>query len=175
MHLINRRRHQWIITRRGWSFKHGEPVPIVHGRGIAFCSAWRNTGVRSSYARGFFSESGCFIAGWFGVVGRSGGCGKNSSSVVVIYTSQDEVYAEPILHQFEQETGIQVEKVYDSEAVKTVGLVNRLLAERDNPQCDVFWNNGGISHAAIGGARDISRDQCMDSPGLSQPAAGNQY
>jgi iron(III) transport system substrate-binding protein len=60
---------------------------------------------------------------------------------VVIYTSQDEVFAEPILQQFEQETGIHVEKVYDSEAVKTVGLVNRLLAERDNPQCDIFWNN----------------------------------
>jgi len=31
--------------------------------------------------------------------------------------------------------------VYDSEAVKTVGLANRLLAERDHPQCDLFWGN----------------------------------
>jgi iron(III) transport system substrate-binding protein len=69
------------------------------------------------------------------------GCGKSSSQVVVVYTSQDEVFAEPILKQFEQETGIQARTVYDSEAVKTVGLVNRLLTERDNPQCDVFWNN----------------------------------
>src|SRR5256885_12959964 len=30
---------------------------------------------------------------------------------------------------------------YDSEAVKTVGLANRLLAERAHPQCDVFWSN----------------------------------
>jgi len=69
------------------------------------------------------------------------GCGKSASEVVVVYTSQDEVFAEPILKQFEQETGIQARTVYDSEAVKTVGLVNRLLTERDNPQCDVFWNN----------------------------------
>jgi iron(III) transport system substrate-binding protein len=69
------------------------------------------------------------------------GCRRDDSSVVVIYTSQDEVFAESILQQFEQESGIRVRKVYDSEAVKTVGLVNRLLAERDNPQCDVFWNN----------------------------------
>jgi iron(III) transport system substrate-binding protein len=69
------------------------------------------------------------------------GCGKNASQIVVVYTSQDEVFAEPILKQFEQETGIQARTVYDSEAVKTVGLVNRLLTERDNPQCDVFWNN----------------------------------
>ncbi len=69
------------------------------------------------------------------------GCGGNQSQVVVIYTSQDEVFAEPILKDFEQETGIQTKAVYDSEAVKTVGLVNRLLTERGNPQCDVFWNN----------------------------------
>ncbi len=69
------------------------------------------------------------------------GCGKSQSPVVVIYTSQDEVFAEPILAEFQKETGIQARAVYDSEAVKTVGLVNRLLTERDNPQCDVFWNN----------------------------------
>src|SRR5437016_945925 len=60
---------------------------------------------------------------------------------VVIYTSQDQVYAEPILKEFEQQTGIDVRAVYDSESVKTVGLVNRLIAEKDRPQCDLFWNN----------------------------------
>lgn len=60
---------------------------------------------------------------------------------VVIYTSQDAVYAEGILRQFETDTGIRVRPVYDSEAVKTVGLANRLLAERAYPQCDVFWSN----------------------------------
>jgi iron(III) transport system substrate-binding protein len=68
------------------------------------------------------------------------GCGEKSPEVV-IYTSQDEVYAEPIFKDFEKETGIRVRAVYDSESVKTVGLVNRLLAESSNPQCDVFWNN----------------------------------
>jgi iron(III) transport system substrate-binding protein len=69
------------------------------------------------------------------------GCGQKESPVVVVYTSQDEVYAEPIFKEFEKETGLQVRPVYDSEAVKTVGLVNRLLTEQNNPQCDVFWNN----------------------------------
>jgi iron(III) transport system substrate-binding protein len=63
------------------------------------------------------------------------------SATVVIYAAQDQVYAEPILREFEKETGIKVKTVYDSEAVKTVGLANRLLAERDHPQCDVFWGN----------------------------------
>jgi iron(III) transport system substrate-binding protein len=60
---------------------------------------------------------------------------------VVIYTSQDEVYAEPILDAFTRQIGIKVGPVFDSEAVKTVGLANRLLAERTHPQCDVFWSN----------------------------------
>src|SRR5271166_2920969 len=69
------------------------------------------------------------------------GCGKSGPQTVVVYTSQDEVFAEPIFQEFESQTGVQVRAVYDSEAVKTVGLVNRLLTEKDNPQCDVFWNN----------------------------------
>ncbi|MEO8427567.1 MAG: extracellular solute-binding protein [Verrucomicrobiota bacterium] len=63
------------------------------------------------------------------------------SHFVVVYTSQDQVYAEPILNEFNRLAGIKVRAVYDSEAVKTVGLANRLLAERSNPQCDVFWSN----------------------------------
>ena len=60
---------------------------------------------------------------------------------VVVYASQDQVYAEPILQQFEKQSGIPVAAVFDSEAVKTVGLANRLLAERNHPQCDLFWSN----------------------------------
>ncbi|MEO7300159.1 MAG: extracellular solute-binding protein [Verrucomicrobiota bacterium] len=66
---------------------------------------------------------------------------KRSSNYVIVYTSQDQVYAEPIFQGFTKQTGIKVRAVYDSEAVKTVGLVNRLIAEKNHPQCDVFWNN----------------------------------
>jgi iron(III) transport system substrate-binding protein len=59
---------------------------------------------------------------------------------VVIYTSVDQVYAEPILKRFAAETGIQVKPVYDVEATKTTGLVNRLIAEKDRPLADVFWS-----------------------------------
>ena len=68
-------------------------------------------------------------------------CRNQRQQFVVIYAAQDQVYAEPILREFEKETGIKVKAVYDSEAVKTVGLANRLLAERSHPQCDVFWGN----------------------------------
>jgi iron(III) transport system substrate-binding protein len=69
------------------------------------------------------------------------GCGGKNTHELVLYTSQDEVYAEPICQLFEQQTGVKVRAVFDSESVKTVGLVNRLMAESSNPQCDVFWNN----------------------------------
>src|SRR5215471_18900033 len=61
--------------------------------------------------------------------------------LVIAYVAQDQVYAEPIFRGFEKQTGIKVRAVYDNEAVKTVGLANRLLAERNHPQCDVFWGN----------------------------------
>lgn len=59
---------------------------------------------------------------------------------VVVYTSVDQVYSEPILQVFEQRSGIRVLSVFDAEAAKTVGLTNRLIAERDRPQADVWWN-----------------------------------
>jgi len=60
---------------------------------------------------------------------------------VVIYTSQDQVFSEPILQEFEKKAGIKVKIVYDVEAAKTTGLVNRLIAEKNNPQADVFWSS----------------------------------
>jgi len=70
------------------------------------------------------------------------GCGtkKNAQQEVVVYTSMDMVYSQPVFDAFEKETGIKVLAVYDSEATKTIGLVNRLIAEKDSPRADVFWN-----------------------------------
>jgi iron(III) transport system substrate-binding protein len=62
----------------------------------------------------------------------------------VVYASQDQVYAEPILREFSRSTGIKARAVYDSEAIKTVGLAVRLVREKANPQCDVFWNNESL-------------------------------
>lgn len=70
----------------------------------------------------------------------AGSCAATAADVVA-YCAQDQVYAQPIFQLFEKETGVRVKAVYDSEAVKTVGLANRLLAERRRPRCDVFWGN----------------------------------
>ena len=60
---------------------------------------------------------------------------------MVVYTSVDQVFSEPILKTFQEKTGIKVKVVYDVEANKTTGLFNRLLAEKAHPKCDVFWNS----------------------------------
>ncbi|MBI1290067.1 extracellular solute-binding protein [bacterium] len=69
------------------------------------------------------------------------GFADDAPKPVVIYTAHDRQFSEPILLEYTRRTGVEVRPVYDTEAVKTVGLVNRLLAERQSPRCDVFWNN----------------------------------
>jgi iron(III) transport system substrate-binding protein len=65
---------------------------------------------------------------------------KANERTVVIYTSVDQIYSEPILNDFQRSAGIRVLPVFDVEATKTTGLVNRLIAEKKRPQADVFWN-----------------------------------
>lgn len=71
------------------------------------------------------------------------GCSDRAEPVeeVVVFTALDRVYSEPILKRFEQETGIRVRVKYDAEASKTTGLINQIIARKDDPECDVLWNN----------------------------------
>jgi iron(III) transport system substrate-binding protein len=64
---------------------------------------------------------------------------------VVLYCSVDQAVAEPIVAEFEKQTGIKVLARYDTEASKTVGLVQRIRAEAGAPAADVFWS-GEIFH-----------------------------
>jgi len=65
----------------------------------------------------------------------------SSGKTVTVYVSTDRVFSEPILRAFEQRGGTRVNAVYDTEETKSTGLANRLLAERDRAQADVFWSN----------------------------------
>ncbi len=67
-------------------------------------------------------------------------CAKKENEVVV-YTSTDQVFSEPVLKEFEKRSGIKVKMVFDTEETKSTGLLNRLIAEKDSPKCDVFWSN----------------------------------
>ena len=64
-----------------------------------------------------------------------------SQKTVTVYVSTDRVFSEPVLRTFEQRSGVKVSAVYDTEETKSTGLANRLLAERERAQADVFWSN----------------------------------
>jgi iron(III) transport system substrate-binding protein len=74
---------------------------------------------------------------------------------VVVYTSVDDVFARPIAEKFERDEKIQVRLVPDTEETKSTGLLNRLIAEKERPQADVFWSGDPV-RAAILKARGIS-------------------
>lgn len=84
---------------------------------------------------------------------------------VTIYTSVDQVFSEPILKAFEKATGTRVNALYDAEASKTVGLVNRLIAEKRSPLADVFWNGEIVQTLVL-------KDEGLLAPYVSPSATG---
>lgn len=69
------------------------------------------------------------------------GCNRSHQQSIVLYTSVDEPIARPLINEFTKQTGIAVTLVTDTEASKSVGLAERLRAEKDHPQADVWWGN----------------------------------
>jgi iron(III) transport system substrate-binding protein len=76
-------------------------------------------------------------------------CRPTSSRTVIVYVSEDQVFSEPILKDFERETGITVKSVFDTEESKSTGVTNRLIAEKENPQADVYWANEPVRAEAL--------------------------
>ncbi len=82
---------------------------------------------------------------------------------LILYCSADSVYAKTVLEAFERSSGVTVKPVFDTEATKTFGLVQRLINEKETPQADVFF-----SSEAMGMIR-LARAGVLD-PYTSQPA-----
>src|SRR5437016_5331943 len=97
-------------------------------------------------------------------------CRSASSKTVVVYVSEDQVFSEPILKDFERETGITVKSVFDTEESKSTGVTNRLIAEKNNPQADVYWANEPVRADALK-QRGVS--SVYDSP--SAEGIANQF
>ena len=66
---------------------------------------------------------------------------SSTGDALVVYCAHDSIYSEQLLREFEEASGIEVAIRFDTEATKSLGLVNLLLKEREHPRCDVFWNN----------------------------------
>jgi iron(III) transport system substrate-binding protein len=74
---------------------------------------------------------------WLSLLPSSG----TDLKTLVVYCAHDRVFAEQILDDFTRLTGIRVQVRYDTEATKSLGLINLIVQERQQPRCDVFWNN----------------------------------
>ncbi len=92
-------------------------------------------------------------------------CSRDAAREVVVYTSVDDIFARPIATSFERQTGIRVRLVPDTEETKSTGLLNRLLAERDRPQADVFWSGDPVR-------AEILKANGISTPYLSPQADG---
>lgn len=71
-------------------------------------------------------------------------CSSTNAREVVVYTSVDQVFSDPVFRAFEAESGLRVRAVYDTEETKSTGVLNRLIAEAQNPQADVFWSGDPV-------------------------------
>src|SRR5215218_5478204 len=89
----------------------------------------------------------------------------NQAATVVVYVSEDQVFSEPILKDFERDTGIRVRAVYDTEETKSTGVMNRLISEKANPQADVYWANEPMR-------ADVLKQQGIATPYVSRNAQG---
>ena len=103
---------------------------------------------------------------------------EDSRPEVVLYTSVDSDVAEPIIAEFERASGIKVLARFDSEATKTLGLVQRLRTETARPVADVFWSNE-IFHtvrlASEGVLAPYESDRTKAWPAAWRDASGRWY
>ncbi len=90
---------------------------------------------------------------------------RSGGREVVVYTSVDQPFSQPVFDAFERKTGIRVRAVYDTEETKSTGVVNRLIAEASSPQADVFWANDPVRPFLL-------VDRGMAEPYIAPNAAG---
>ncbi len=69
------------------------------------------------------------------------GASPRTDRQVVVYSALDREFAEPILQDYEKQSGLRVSAKFDVESTKTVGLTNLIVSESASPRCDLFWNN----------------------------------
>jgi iron(III) transport system substrate-binding protein len=108
-------------------------------------------------------------------------CERNSDKnqrQVVLYCSVDQSLAEPIIAEFEKQSGIKVMARFDTEASKTVGLVQKIRAEAAAPVADVFWSNEIFYTIRLGREgllAEYQSDQTRQWPGTFADGNGRWY
>lgn len=106
------------------------------------------------------------------------GCGERQPGEVVVYTALDREFSQPIFEDFTNATGVIVRPKYDTESTKTVQLTQAILAERERPRCDLFWNNEILNTLRLdreGLLRAYASPAAARFPKSDQSSAGTWY
>jgi iron(III) transport system substrate-binding protein len=95
-------------------------------------------------------------------------CSNTPKESITIYVSEDQVFSEPILKDFEKDTGIKINAVYDSEESKSTGVMNRLIAEKNSPQADVYWANEPIRAEVLKNRGILAKYNSPNAKGIAE-------
>jgi iron(III) transport system substrate-binding protein len=97
-----------------------------------------------------------------------------SERQVTVYVSTDRVFSEPVLREYEKQSGVTVNAVYDTEETKSTGLANRLLAEKDRPQADVFWSNEPVRTLVLKSRNVLAPYRSRNADGIPAALVDNE-
>jgi iron(III) transport system substrate-binding protein len=89
------------------------------------------------------------------------------SREVTAYVSADRPFSEPIIQEYQRQSGVRVNVVYDTEETKSTGLANRLLAEKGRPRADVFWSNEPVRTLVLKSRGVLARYQSPAAEGIA--------
>src|SRR5687767_9000769 len=96
---------------------------------------------RGGGACGFIRDRTLLFLGFIAVVALTAWRLNGVRNSLVVYCAHDAVFADAVISEFQQRTGIKVSPRYDTEATKSLGLTELIVREQSSPRCDVFWNN----------------------------------
>jgi iron(III) transport system substrate-binding protein len=88
-------------------------------------------------------------------------CGRQEPAVT-LYSSVDTEFLRMVVAEYQRQTGVRVNIVGDTEATKTTGLVERVLAEQQRPRGDVWWSSealGSVRLAEAGALEPVELDE----------------
>jgi iron(III) transport system substrate-binding protein len=107
--------------------------------------------------------------------------GRPRAEEVVLYSSVDPEFLSPIVDAYQKSAGVRVRVLGDTEATKTTGLTQRLIAERDKPRCDVWWSSEALGTVELAKAGLLDVYECAGAdanegwPGAYRDAGHRWY
>jgi iron(III) transport system substrate-binding protein len=91
-------------------------------------------------------------------------CRRERQREIVVYTSVDQPFSEPVFKDFEKTTGVRVHAVYENAEAGNRNVVDRLMASEE-PKADVLWAGDPIGAFRV---IESGKAEPLDSAGSRQ-------